>query len=78
MAALGLREVLLEKHGGTTAPETWERGSDPIDGVFASWALHIERGGFLAHSMGCPSDHRAGWLDVTYAEALGHTMPAIV
>lgn len=78
MAALDLQEVLLEKHGGCDAPETWERGSNPINGVFASWALHIKRGGFHAHGMGCPSDHCAGWFDMTYVEVLGHAMPVIV
>ena len=24
--------------------------------------------------MGCPSDHRAGWLDITYEAALGYPM----
>ena len=74
MEALGLCEVLMEKQGGNDAPATGDRGSKPIDGVFVSLSLDIEQGGYLAFSMGCPSDHRAGWIDVTYEAALGYPM----
>ena len=57
MVALGLREVLMEKHGGNDAPATGDRGSKPIDGVFVSLSLDIEQGGYLAFGMGCPSNH---------------------
>ena len=74
-SALGIREVLLEKYG--SAPNTFEFGSKPIDGIFMSSTLEIQQGGYLPFGDGIPSDHRALWVDISYSTAFGHNMPPI-
>jgi hypothetical protein len=73
----GLREVLLTRHG-QNSPTTFNRGSIPIDGIFASPTLDIIAGGYLEFGF-CPlTDHRGLWIDIHYQAAFGHIMPAIV
>ena len=74
-SALGIREVLLEKYG--PAPNTFEFGSKPIDGIFMSSTLDIQQGGYLPFGEGIQSDHRALWIDLSYTNAFGHTMPPL-
>ena len=59
LKAIGLREAILEKHKEEKgyAP-TYQRGNDPIDGIFISDTLHISAGGYLPFG-DAPSDHRA-------------------
>ena len=74
-SALGIREVLLEKYG--PAPNTFEFGSKPIDGIFMSATLGIQQGGYLPFGEGVPSDHRSLWVDISYTTAFGHNTPPI-
>ena len=67
---LGIREVLLEKYG--PAPNTFEFGSKPIDGIFMSSTLKIQQGGYLPFGDGVDSDHRSLWVDIPYSDAFGH------
>jgi hypothetical protein len=75
--ATGLREVLLERHG-QNALATYNGGTDPIDGIFASPAsIDILIGGYLEFGFGPHTDHRGLWLDIHFQIAFGHVMPAI-
>jgi hypothetical protein len=71
-----LREVLLERHG-QNAPATYNGGTDPIDGIFASPSINILIGGYLEFGFGPFTDHRGLWLDIHFQIAFGHIMPAI-
>jgi hypothetical protein len=73
----GLREVLLERHG-QNAPATYNGGSVPIDGIFASQSIEILVGGYFEFGFCPPTDHRGLWLDIHYQVAFGHVMPAVV
>lgn len=72
--AIGLREAIIEKHKEDSgyAP-TYQRGQDPIDGIFISDTLHISAGGYLPFG-DAPSDHRAQWIQVTCDIAFEYTM----
>eukprot|EP00978_Attheya_sp_CCMP212_P023135 scaffold70166_cov59-Attheya_sp.AAC.7 len=73
----GMREVILEKHG-ENAPPTWNMGSSPIDGIWATSSLDIARGGYLNFEEGLPGNHHTLWADITYQSALGHHQPVII
>jgi hypothetical protein len=73
----GLREVLLTRHGNNS-PATFNGGSVPIDGIFASPSVDIIAGGYFEFGC-CPlTDHRGLWIDIHYQVAFGHIMPDIV
>jgi hypothetical protein len=44
MADLGMREVITEFHGDE-GPRTYNRGSNPIDGILTTQDLYIVQGG---------------------------------
>ena len=67
---LNLREVLLERHGSEQAPKTYEYGSKPIDGIFVSGNIEVEKGGYI-DSLDCPGDHCALWIDVKQTDIIG-------
>jgi hypothetical protein len=75
-----LREVLLQKHG-PHGPSTYRRNNQriPIDGIWTSPNITISAGGYFAYDeVFLNTDHRCLWIDITYIQAFGHTMPAIV
>ena len=55
MTELGLREILNERYG--PGPATYIRGTKKIDGVYATYGLHIESGSYTTFDES-PSDHR--------------------
>ena len=57
LEAIGLREVIVERHSRNRAPRTYARGSRVIDGIYASPTINIRRGGYsqLHHAI---TDHR--------------------
>jgi len=60
---------------GQDAPNTHNRGSAPIDGIFMPAQLIPNiRSGYLAFGEGIPSDHRLIWVDIPVA-ALGWLTP---
>ena len=69
--SLGLREALIETYGA--APNTHDRGSLLIDGIFISEGVQIVQGGYTSfgHS---PSDHHWLWIDMSTRELLGDSM----
>jgi len=61
MERLHLREVLLELNG--PGPNTHNRGTETIDGIFASEGIDIRQGGYSTFEES-PSDHRWLWIDI--------------
>lgn len=66
---------ITNKHGNS-GPGTHNRGSDPIDEIFISQTLQVTKAGYLAHGEGI-GDHRAIWIDITKASALGEKLPEL-
>ena len=57
--AVGLKEAILDQHLEMHDPQpTYQRGSDPIDGIFISANIEIQSAGYLPFG-DAPSDHRA-------------------
>jgi hypothetical protein len=63
MADLGIREVLTEFHGGE-GPHTYNRDSNPIDGIFMTQDMYIVQGGYMPFGVGIGGDHRLLWIDI--------------
>jgi len=75
-----LKEVILQRHG-VKGPATCRRNQarTPIDGIWASPGIQITAGGYLDYDQIIPgADHRTLWVEVSYVNALGHVMPAVV
>jgi len=68
MERLNLREVLIELHG--KGPNTHNRGTETIDGVFASEGIDIKQGGYSTFEES-PSDHRWLWVDIIERHIVG-------
>ena len=77
LQALGLQEAITTHHRRKSPPATQNRNRSrtPIDGIWATRTLAIMHAGYTAFGGGCPSDHRALWLDVTTASML--TFPRV-
>ncbi len=60
---------------GEDGPETYNRGTNPIDEIFVSANLEISACGYLEHGATL-GDHRALWIDIIRSSALGHRLPA--
>jgi hypothetical protein len=73
-----LREVIIHRHGNL-GPATHKRNSTstPIDGIWFSPGLSIDRGGYFEYDEVIPLDHRCLWVDMSYMVAFGHTMPPL-
>jgi endonuclease/exonuclease/phosphatase family metal-dependent hydrolase len=76
--ALGLREVILERHKNKSPPATNENNNsrEPIDGIWASKELEVTAAGYLPFGEGCDSDHRLIWADFTYHTVFGQECPS--
>ena len=62
--ALDLKEAILDKHWVVHGTQpTYQRGSDPIDGIFVSANIKAQAAGYLPFGEG-PSDHRGIWVKV--------------
>eukprot|EP00978_Attheya_sp_CCMP212_P042827 scaffold268238_cov35-Attheya_sp.AAC.1 len=75
--ALSMREIITGKHNSQQAPNTYNRGSKPIDGIWATFHLKPHRCGYTAFNHGCGGDHRISWAEFGYENAYGHDMPVI-
>ena len=66
----GIMDVIRSSYEYLEAPNTQQRGSQPIDAIFASETIQVVRGGY---DKGRPeiSDHRMIWADVTMDSLLG-------
>ena len=75
LQSMGLREIILEKYGKDEAPNTTKRGSTPVDGVWATSAINIIRGGYDDWNLF--SDHRTLWFDIDENIFLGRNLEPI-
>lgn len=72
MNTVGLKDAVTSIHEGR-APATYQRGKDPIDGIFVSQDMNIARAGYLGFG-DVPGDHRGIWVDIPNTEILGYNM----
>jgi hypothetical protein len=71
MHEMGLREGITEnREQEAQATQHTNAHHIPIDGIFLSASLLVQRGGYLAFGY-FDSDHRAIWIDVTNANLFG-------
>ena len=71
---LGMTETTITQHG-YQGPNTHNRGTNPIDGIFIPTNLiHTVQSGYFAFGEGIPSDHRAIWIDIPLATLGWFTM----
>jgi len=72
---MGLRETMTTQHG-IQGPNTYNRGTNPIDGIFIPTHLLQEvTSGYLTFREGIPSNHQALWLDIPIAALGWFTVP---
>jgi hypothetical protein len=71
--ALGLRELILERHKSKSPPATNKNNNkrEPIDGIWAWRELEVTTAGYLPFGEGCDSDHRLIWADFSYHTVFG-------
>ena len=62
---------LILRHHGQFAPNTYSRGTCPIDGIFGTMGIDIQFGGYTAGTWGLLSDHRALWIDINTETLFG-------
>jgi len=72
----GMTEEILAKHG-QEAPLTQNRGSYPINGLFATQAIQHNQCGCLS-GLDAIGDHRCLWIDIPESWLFGSTMLAII
>jgi hypothetical protein len=71
--ALGLVDVIAQRHGTDNKPETYSRGSERIDHIFMTplIAEYVARTGILGYNELTMSDHRPFYADIDMAAFLG-------
>eukprot|EP00978_Attheya_sp_CCMP212_P045986 scaffold368430_cov59-Attheya_sp.AAC.5 len=74
---LSMRELITGTHNSQKAPNTYNRGSKPINGIWATFHLKPHCCGYTAFNHGCGGDHRITWAEFAYKNAYGHDMPVI-
>ena len=72
MALFNLKEAVTSIQEGQPPP-TYQRGSDPIDGIFVSEELVPSKSGYLEFGE-IPGDHRGIWIDIPNQSVLGYNM----
>jgi len=72
---MGLVEAVTSQHG-QLGPNTHNRGTNPIDGIFIPPSLLTNvMSGYFAFGEGIPSNHRALWIDTPLAALGWFTVP---
>jgi hypothetical protein len=79
-----MKEAILTRHNRKPLPATQNRNNsrEPINGIWVTPGLKAVSAGYLPFGDGCPSDHRAIWIDLAYDDVFGykghpHIPPAI-
>lgn len=77
---MGFRETVTDHNNHRSPPATQNRNRSrtPIDGIWATLNVEVRKAGYTAFGGGCPSDHRALWIDITTASTLGHRPPRLL
>ena len=71
----GLKDIMAERHG--KSPITYQRSaSDPIDCIFASPSMFLNKGGCLGFNR-LISDHRGLWIDIPNELIYGYNPPPV-
>jgi hypothetical protein len=75
----GLKEAILDKHSHLSAPATVNSNHSrtPIDGIWTTAGLTIQRAGYGAQGEGYPSDHRLLYIDIHTRSLYGYRPPTI-
>ena len=68
--------IITETHKQETPPPTYNRGSNPIDEVFATPGLEIVKCGYMQHGI-IGSDHCPIWVEVSKRSMLGTRTPPL-
>ena len=78
--SLGMKDLILGTHGKKSPPATCakNRNRQPIDAIFATAGIKLVAGGYAPFNVGCPSDHRFLWVDISFYDAFGHAAPPLV
>jgi hypothetical protein len=71
-----MHEACLSSHGHN-APNTYTDGKDPIDGIFLSKTINVQRCGYTPINWGTHSDHRCLWIDLPFTEDFGTYAPPL-
>jgi hypothetical protein len=71
-----MKETILPRHD-QQAPNTYDRGSRPIDGIFCSAGLLIQAGGYTEFEWGIGSTHRMVWVDIHESEFYNGAPPTL-
>jgi endonuclease/exonuclease/phosphatase family metal-dependent hydrolase len=61
---LNLKEGIQHHHPSLIPPNTFHGGSHPIDGIFISHGLIINKSGYSATDWGIFTDHRLLWIEI--------------
>jgi hypothetical protein len=71
---LDMKEAILTRHNRKSPPATHNRNNsrEPIDGIWVTPGLKAVSAGYLPFGEGCPSDHRAIWIDLAYDNVFGY------
>jgi hypothetical protein len=72
--SLDMKEAILMRHNRKSLPATQNRNNsqEPIDGIWVTSGLKAVSAGYLPFGNGCPSDHRAIWIDLAYHDVFGY------
>jgi hypothetical protein len=74
---LGLNDALLENlNDNEEAPNTYQRGKNPIDTILCTGGIEVVNAGYLPLGEGV-GDHRPLFVDVTIASTLGVNLPPV-
>ena len=74
---MGLKEAITDKHTHSGYVPTYQRGSNPIDGIYVSPTLQISTGGYFPFGA-FPSDHRFLWVKIDFTSCFGYNMSPLI
>jgi hypothetical protein len=79
LSSLLFSELLLTRHG-YDSPSTFKRNTQhiPIDRIWGTPGIDIKAGGYFQFDeVFVNTDHRCLWMDITFINAFGHSMPPL-
>jgi hypothetical protein len=60
---LSMREIITGTHNLQQAPNTYNRESKAIDGIWATYNLEPHQCGYTAFNHGCGGDYQISWAE---------------